>query len=400
MTMANRREFVALAGATILSGCTSSLANGTSEEDGGTANLNGGLQGPWPTYGQDFRNTRHRDHQLSFADDAAGQKVGPAPDDSKVPPIIGPDARYRTVGGDSWNVVSYEFDGTRRWINESIAAYSPPTLYGRTLFVSRESETAALDAETGDVYWRQDFGTSSHDTSPLVADGTVFFHESSLVALNAETGNVKWRSEELPALGEGTAIDDQRVYVTVGDNGDGGLAAFDRATGETAWSATEVGEIYYPPVVGDGAVFVLDTESRLHRLTVADGTVEWTTAFDSTNQRPGLALAEDTLFVTEGSGAVHAVDATDGTTLWTDDRGLSGPPLVCGETVYVYEDAAESANATISALAAGTGGQVARYRSPGDPVSPLVAADDCIYYVGEPHEGTYHARAVFAVGQP
>jgi outer membrane protein assembly factor BamB len=173
---------------------------------------------------------------------------------------------------------------------------------------------------------------------------------------------------------EGTApvADDERVYAAVR----GGVRAFDRATGDSAWERSLDGGAARSPLVTCHAVFAqtpnylsaLDPETgeRIWRTALGHGapdpnlvatrdavvlagtpgvtqlshggSVEWRTQVDRTVFH-GVAHAGDRVVVTESSddgGGVYAFDAASGERLWTT-RGLPSiaEPVVDDEHAYV-----------------------------------------------------------------
>ena len=99
----------------------------------------------------------------------------------------------------------------------------------------------ALDAATGAERWNVTTSDTKSATAPAVARGAVFFGALRggavrLVSVNAATGAPRW---DVAAPGKGVAAppvvpgDGSLLYITL----DGGLHAFDAATGASVWSA-------------------------------------------------------------------------------------------------------------------------------------------------------------------
>jgi alcohol dehydrogenase (cytochrome c) len=130
---------------------------------------------------------------------------------------------------------------------------APPVVVNGVMFVATPgNQVIAVDAKTGDVYWRfvekvPDATNPSHPTSRGVAvlGDKVFYagHDARLIALDAKTGNVVWVS----TVGDVDAayymtlaplVADNKVMVGVsgGEFGIRGyVAAFDADTGKEAW---------------------------------------------------------------------------------------------------------------------------------------------------------------------
>ena len=96
------------------------------------------------------------------------------------------------------------------------------------------------------------------------------------------------------------------------------------------------------PVVGDGLVYTLDAKTQVTAVTL-NGAVAWTRDVrpgrdkDGDATGGGLAVQDDTVFVTSGFGRVVALDANTGDIRWEQelDATASGAPLVHDNLVYV-----------------------------------------------------------------
>ena len=99
------------------------------------------------------------------------------------------------------------------------------------------------------------------------------------------------------------------------------------------------------PVVKNNVVYMLDADRRLSAFKLQDGEQIWRVELLSQNKYAGatsmkgvgLAMADDTIFVTTGFGAVVAVKAKDGTKIW--EQNLRSPlriaPSVAAGKVFV-----------------------------------------------------------------
>jgi outer membrane protein assembly factor BamB len=92
------------------------------------------------------------------------------------------------------------------------------------------------------------------------------------------------------------------------------------------------------PVVQDGIAYAMDSDAVVSAFRLADGSRVWRfdtrrEDVDSTNVGGGLAVADGTLYATNGVGDLVAVDAAKGTLRWRTDIGepaRSGPTVVEG----------------------------------------------------------------------
>jgi outer membrane protein assembly factor BamB len=130
----------------------------------------------------------------------------------------------------------------------------------------------ALDLPTGQRVWERNFAGVS---TPWVAGDWVFALtvDGQLVALSRSEGRVRWVTQ-LPQFRKmkskrgdirwfGPVLASDRLWVTAST---GLLAWVDPQTGEVGGQIDLDDEIYLPPVVADGAIFVLTDKGRLTAL--------------------------------------------------------------------------------------------------------------------------------------
>ena len=97
------------------------------------------------------------------------------------------------------------------------------------------------------------------------------------------------------------------------------------------------------PVIGDGRVFTIDTQSTVRAFDAQSGAQAWATQFgtEKGNQASlfggGVAFDSGRVYTTNGLGYVAALDARNGGIIWQVHPGgpLRGSPTVSGDTVYV-----------------------------------------------------------------
>ena len=96
-----------------------------------------------------------------------------------------------------------------------------------------------------------------------------------------------------------------------------------------------------PPVVADGRVFAMDSESRVSAFDAASGARLWTAGTlpaddDEGGFGGGLAVADGTVFAATGIGHVLALEAETGAIRWRQAIGVPvrSPPAVSGGRVF------------------------------------------------------------------
>ncbi len=101
------------------------------------------------------------------------------------------------------------------------------------------------------------------------------------------------------------------------------------------------------PVIANGMIFALDSESTVRAIDVANGDRIWRQRLVPRGENRtvgfggGIAHAGDRVVVTTGYGQVHALSETDGTLLWTRNVGVpirTAPTVVSGRAFITTTD--------------------------------------------------------------
>jgi outer membrane protein assembly factor BamB len=188
----------------------------------------------------------------------------------------------------------------RQWKVTVGEGVSSPALAGDKLYVfAREGAseiTRCLDAATGKEVWQEKYdspavagiaagrdkefqGTRS---SPTVAEGKVVTlgARGTLSCLDAATGKKLWRKDDFN--GKVPIVADGLCFAQVGGDGDGGIVAYDLATGNQKWKWTDDGTAYASPIlhtVAGTKILVAETAKNIVALNLADGKLLWQTPF-------------------------------------------------------------------------------------------------------------------------
>lgn len=248
---------------------------------------------------------------------------------------------------------------------------SPVAADGRVYAFTRDGESeslVALDAETGEVLWRngypQEFTpltiVDRHDkgpfSTPLVADGRVFTVgiREKLTAWSAEDGEIVWqrsfdevfkRPQPFYGASQSPILVGGRLIVHVGGPGEGALQAFDPATGEDLWRVeTEDGPAYGSGLLVELAgreQIVTLTQRRMIGFDPEDGEILWEipyqVSFDAASVTP--TIHQDLVIFSSDQKPVEAhriVSRADGFAVepaWSNgdvDFQFSSPVLVGG----------------------------------------------------------------------
>jgi outer membrane protein assembly factor BamB len=357
----------------------------------------------WPTYGADAQRTHY----------AAGVSVRP------------PFRRVWKVFAD-WSFIEF-----------------PPVIgYGRLYFGTNHGRVLSLDARTGRVAWRREFGRCIA-ASPALGGGVVYVALMSpapctnpdrratgmLVAMNARTGRVLWRFragviESSPLLLRGLVYFgswDHRVYAVdvrthrprwvfeTGGEVKGGVAAaggtiyagsydgrvyaLDARTGRLRWRAgaqaglRSRGRFYATPAVAYGRVFVGATDAFVYAFGARSGRLLWARRTGSFVYG-AAAVSRGGVYVGSYDHRFYRLDAGTGRVRWSFDAGhaITGAPTVLDGLVYFstcgscYPAEADARARRTFALDTKTGRLV--WTFPDGEYSPLVADSARAYLTG------------------
>jgi len=194
---------------------------------------------------------------------------------------------------------------TQKWKTTVGDGDSSPALVGDRLYVFSRQGTdeviRCLDAGTAKELWADKYAVpaiSGPDagqhpgprSSPAVANGKVVTLgvTGTLSCLDAATGKMLWRKDDFPGawprfhVASSPIIVDGLVIAQLGKESEGGIVAYDLATGDQKWKWMEEGPGYASPVllsVAGTKMIVTQTAKSVAALSVADGKILWKTAF-------------------------------------------------------------------------------------------------------------------------
>ena len=125
------------------------------------------------------------------------------------------------------------------------------------------------------------------------------------------------------------------------------MAAYELVTGQRIWELTLAG--ISTPVVAGEWIFTLTDDARLLAITRATGKVRWITQLERYRNEEkrtnpvfwtGPVLANNRLWIANTRGEIKSVDVASGEVadFARLDSGISLPPIVANQTLYVLED--------------------------------------------------------------
>lgn len=187
-----------------------------------------------------WRRTHHRDESLS------GTFNRPAVSDG-------------TVFATAWpgRVTAFRADtGERQWHRDvEEQTVLPPVATPEGVVVPNRTSVQLRDRADGSVLWNRDLDGNAVESTPAVADGTIFVTDerTSLHALDLATGETQWTA---PFEGHSApVVADGCVYVV---DSQVSLVAFDAATGAKRFEYRPSEVPLSPPIVGDGRLYAVN----------------------------------------------------------------------------------------------------------------------------------------------
>ena len=268
------------------------------------------------------------------------------------------------------------------WRQPLGAAFSQLVVGGGAVFTGASDDKSEylvrLDAATGKEAWRRElgpvfeseFGNGPRSTPTL--DGELVYQLGArgvLVAARAADGGEAFRVDltqrfgaAVPRFGYSGSplVVGELLVLEVGGGEQGSLAALDKKTGETRWTAGKGGAGYNSPLLlraGDDAELALVRGKTLLGLDLA-GRELWSHVLEEGAVAMPLAVGTDRIFVSHGSdtgcvmlGLERGADGTRVKPLWHNRnmRNHFNSSVLVGEHIYGFD------NATLKCLSAATG---------------------------------------------
>jgi outer membrane protein assembly factor BamB len=259
---------------------------------------------------------------------------------------------------------------TQKWKVTVGLGDASPAVVGNKLYVFARQDTdefiRCLDATTGKELWAEKYDAtqvsgpaaqhSGPRSSPAVADGKVVTLGVGgvLSCVDAEKGKLLWRKDDFSGAwpkfytASSPIITDGLCIAQLGGEANGGVVAYDLASGDQKWKWTGDGTAYASPVTMtvDGTRMVVTlTAKKIVGLGVADGKLLWEAPFAVQGMAYNAAtpIVDGQTVVYAGSGrgtkAVKVEKTADGFAakeLWSNpDNGVQfDSPVLKGGQIY------------------------------------------------------------------
>ncbi len=337
---------------------------------------------PWPTYGGDNERT-HSATAPGLRPPFRRLWTFHGRTLLELPPVAG----YGLLYEESFDGLIHAIDpatGAERWRYDTHrCGWSSPALAGGLLFATsigdshcsalRNGEIVALSARTGRVRWRRTVALT--ESSPLAADGTVYFGDTSGVvhAVVAATGAERWSYDTGSPVKGAPALAGGRLFV---GNYGGSVYALDPRTGKLVWQSGGHGAMYSSPAVVGGRVYIGSISGPVLAFSARTGSELWNfAARDRVYASP--AVWRGIVLVGSYDDTFYAINGATGTLRWDFHAGapISGAASVIDGVVYFSTFAHKT-----YALDAATGRRLETWND-GD-YSPAIAAYGRLFLVG------------------
>lgn len=242
----------------------------------------------------------------------------------------------------------YAYDresGNLRWsanIDSKISS-GPGIGDGIVVVGTSDARVFALDQATGQVVWIA-LANNQILSPPTIEQGIVLVKsvDDQVIALDSYDGSELWNYQKpTPSLilHSGSAPRVAHNIAVVGF-ADGSVSAFKLDDGEIIWEeeltqpsgATEVErmvDIDADPIISRGIVYVVSYQGNLAAYTLATGEQLWQQEVSS---YAGLALSDDSIFVSDTDSYLWAYDRDNGNVMWVQQalraRRISAPAIL------------------------------------------------------------------------
>jgi len=188
---------------------------------------------------------------------------------------------------------------TKKWSVTVGDGVATPALVGDRLYAfARQGDqevTTCLDANTGKVLWEDKYGAMAVQgpaarfpgtrSSPAVSGGKVCVLGATgvLSCLDAATGKASWRKDQFTAVprfytGSSPIVIDGLCIAQLGGPGNGGIVAYELASGNEKWKWMGDSPAYGSPVlisIGSAKAIVAPTDKKLVAVSPTDGKLLW-----------------------------------------------------------------------------------------------------------------------------
>jgi outer membrane protein assembly factor BamB len=201
---------------------------------------------------------------------------------------------------------------------------------GKLFATTSQGELIALDPASGTVLWRQKFEAAIHG-APTVAGGQVFVSTASSIGygVSTDTGRIAWRLAGVPTQSgvSGTAAPAISGNTVIFPLANGSLLGVDAGDGSISWNARVPGDrpgrgrrvlqaFTGEPVVADGTAYAATAAGRAVAVSLGDGTVRWTA---EEGAQGTMTVAGGAVFFVNDEAQLVRLSSASGEKVWSVD---------------------------------------------------------------------------------
>ncbi|WP_280586475.1 PQQ-binding-like beta-propeller repeat protein [Halorubrum sp. Boch-26] len=421
MTERTRRDWLRVAGGVGVAGLAGcSALGGDSPTDGGDGSDFDGVdlpldlddraqspEGLTSQFRQGLRNHGHIDATIPETVEVEWAVPANRGDHtaSKGSPMLTPTGDV-LIADDTGRVQSIATDGTTNWStsisDDDRGSHGTPAVADGTAYVGTyDGVVSAVSVADGEIEWQTEVGDAAA-ASPTYHEGRLYVAveyatpSGTVVVMDAESGDVEWRDDRPTDHPHSTvAVDLERDRFLFGSN-DGHVYAWSVSDRERAWTYDTGGDVKAPIAVSRGIAVVPSWAETVTAVDVADGTGLWEFETDG-DVMCAPAVHDGAAYVGSHDGNVYALDLGTGEELWsTPTNGwVTGSVTATNEHVL-----AGSYDAHLYALDREDGSVTWSIEGRGDVTSAPLVTDDAIYYAERAPEDSDEAGMCYKLVAP
>ncbi|HKT82890.1 MAG TPA: PQQ-binding-like beta-propeller repeat protein [Solirubrobacterales bacterium] len=241
--------------------------------------------------------------------------------------------------------VIWERTTDRRDSGKPTDVTSPVYAEGKVFFADVDGDLVAVDAKSGKEIWTRKL--AGHlESSPMAVGGTLYLgtDETNVVAVRASDGKVLWQFNSPGAIKASPSFHHGRLFVA---DYQSAMFCLDAKDGKLLWRTNTSrvrpygeGGFYSSPAIAFGRVYAARDDGNVYAFDERTGKVDW--AFPTDNfvyGSPAVAKVPGTppsVYIGSYDEHFYALDARSGKQRWRYDVGgpVPGTATVIGHTVY------------------------------------------------------------------
>ncbi|OYR54286.1 cell surface protein, partial [Halorubrum sp. Ea1] len=324
---------------------------------------------------------------------------------SKGSPMLAPSGDV-LVADDTGRVQSIATDGEPNWStsisDDARGSHGTPAIADGTAYVGTyDGVVSAVSVADGEILWQTDVGDAAA-ASPTYHEGRLYVAveyatpSGTVVVMDAETGDVEWRDDRPTDHPHSTvAVDLERDRFLFGSN-DGHVYAWSVSDRERAWTYDTGGDVKAPIAVSRGIAVVPSWAETVTAVDVADGTGLWEFETDDMVMC-APAVHDGTVYVGSHDGNVYAIDLATGEEEWSTPVNGWATGSVTATNEHVL---AGSYDAHLYALDRADGSVTWAVEGKGDVTSAPLVTDDAVYYAERAPEDSDEAGMCYKLAAP